>query len=155
MCSGRIRKAPRLLAGPGECSRRGALGTGCIWPGCRTETGFLQTLRRPSAGAPGGAGPNRVLAVCSLLMNSWLLVGNFRDMCLLGGVRFSSVGSPPRFLVCYSKGLFMTTEYLTLWEICSFCFCFCPHRMFLSAPCEGTGNYRAIHLHPHNFRQIL
>lgn len=48
----------------------------------------------------------------------------------------------------------MTTEHFTLWETCSFC-CFCPHRMFLSAPCEGTGNYRAIHLHPHTFRQIL
>lgn len=48
----------------------------------------------------------------------------------------------------------MTTGHFTLWATCSFC-CFCPHRMFLSAPCEGTGNYRAIHLHPHPFRQIL
>lgn len=55
----------------------------------------------------------------------------------------------------YGKGLLITTEYFTLWESGSFCFCFCPHRMFLSAPCEGTGNYRAIHLNLHNFRQIL
>lgn len=84
---------------------------------------------------------------------SLLLVGTCQDMCLLGRISFSSVGSPLHFLICYNKGLFMTREYLTLWEICSFCFC--PHRMFLSAPCEGTGNYRAIHLHPRNFRQIL
>lgn len=59
---------------------------------------------------------------------------------------------------CHSKELFfplMKTEHFTLWEICSFCLCFCPHRMFLSAPCKGTGNYRALHLHPHDSRQIL
>lgn len=128
-------------------------------PGCHgaeaRKAMLLQMPRGPRAGAWRRAGHNQALAFVPCLMNSWLLVGNCKDMCLLGGVCFSSIGSPLHFLICYSKGLFMTTEDFTLWEICSFCFCFCPHRMFLSAPCEGTGNYRAIHLHPHNFRQIL
>lgn len=83
-------------------------------------------------------------------------VGNLGDTRRVGGIRCLSTGSPFHFLICDSKRLLMTTEYFTLWEICSFCFCFCPHWMFLSALCEeGIGNYRAIHLHPHNFRQIL
>lgn len=120
-------------------------------PGCPPELG----LQRGHQALTVGAAHSHTLAFIPCLTDSRLLVGNFRDMCLLGGNCFSSVGSPLHFLICYSKGLFMTTEYFNLWEICSFCFCFCPHRMFLSAPCEGTGNYRAIHLHPHNFRQIL
>lgn len=113
----------------------------------------LQMHRGPSTGAWRRVGHNHTLTFVPCLMSSWVLVGNFKDKCLLGGTCFSSIGSPLRFLLCYSKGLFMTTEDFTLWEMCSFCFCL--HRMFLSAPREGTGNYRAIHLHPHNFRQIL
>lgn len=91
------------------------------------------------------------------VMSSRLLVGNSGSISLLGGISRSAVGSPLRSFTCHSKGLFffMKTEHFPPWEICSFCLCFCPHRMFLSAPCKGTGNSRAVHLHPRNFRQIL
>lgn len=109
----------------------------------------------PSTGLWNGGHHSHAPAFVPCLMNSWPLVGNLGEMCLLGGVCLSSTGSPFHFLVCYSKGLFMRTEYFTPWEICSFCLCFCSHRMFSSAPCEGTGNYWAMHLHPHNSRRIL
>lgn len=97
----------------------------------------------------------RAPAFVPRVMSSRLLVGNSGSISLLGGICHSAVGSPLRSFTYHSKGLFMKTEHFPLWEICSFCLCFCPHRMFLSAPCKGTGNYRAVHLHPHNFRQIL
>lgn len=120
-----------------------------------TEAMHLQMLSSPSTGASNGADRHLTVAFLPCLTNSCLLVGNFGEMCLLGGICFSTISSPFHFLVCYGKGLLITTQYFTLWESGSFCFCFCPHRMFLSAPCEGTGNYRAIHLNLHNFRQIL
>lgn len=109
----------------------------------------------PSTKLQNGADHNHTPAFIPCLMNSSLLVGNFGDMCLLRGVCLTSIGSPFHSLIFHGKRLLMKTEYFTLWEICSSCLCFCPHRMFLSAPCKGTGNYRAIRLPPHNYRQIL
>lgn len=86
------------------------------------------------------------------VMSSRLLVGNSGGISLLGGISRSAVGSPLRSFTCHSKGLFY--ENRTFSSVGNL-FLLPLHRMFLSAPCKGTGNSRAGQLHPHNFRQIL
>lgn len=111
-------------------------------------------LSSPSSGAWDGAGQKPTLAFVPGLRTAgswwetWEICACEDYLLVFSEFSFS-------FSRLLQQGAPMTTEYFTLQEICSFCFCFCPHRMFLSAPCKGTSNYRAIHLHPHNFRQIL
>lgn len=67
-------------------------------------------------------------------------------------VSASLLSSLPIFSCVTAKGPDDSRTFPSV-GICSFCCCLCPHRMFLSARCAGTSNYRAIHPHPRNFRQ--
>lgn len=55
---------------------------------------LLRTHCSPGTVTWNGAHPNHAPAFVLCLMSSWLLVGNSGDSCLLGGICFSSVGSP-------------------------------------------------------------
>lgn len=122
------------------------------------ETMHLQMLPSPSAGASNGA-DHHLISSCSIssfFHQQEETGGKLRRAVPIRSYRLLYYQLSFSFShLLYGKGLLITTEYFTLWESGSFCFCFCPHWMFLSAPCEGTGNYRAIHLNLHNFRQIL
>ena len=75
---GRIRNALSLRrAGLGECRCKGADGAGWFWHDSQSVT-----LRHSNGRSMEWAHCNHTLTFVPCLMNSWLLVGNFGDMCL-------------------------------------------------------------------------
>lgn len=136
---------------PRSCKHRGPDVTAWPSPGAAATVMLLQMPPVPAPGL-GWSHSEPGSALVPRVVNSWSW-SETSEKRACEEVSASLLSSLLLIFSCVTaKGPEDNRTFYSV-GICSFCFCLCPHRMLLSAPCEGTSNYRAIHPHPRNFRQ--